>query len=62
MAWFSYPDGMDHEETQRLTPISSDSPWLERCGTLLRPQNDPALFGQAMQICTSLQMVNHVST
>ena len=47
MAWFSYPDGMDHEETQSLTPIASDSPWLERCGTLLRPQNDPALFGLA---------------
>ena len=47
MGWFSYPDGMDHEETQSLTPIASDSPWLERCGTLLRPQSDPALFGSA---------------
>ena len=47
MAWFSYPDEMDHEGTQRLTPIASDSPWLERCGTLLRPQSDPALFGPA---------------
>ena len=47
MAWFSYPDGMEHEEAQSLRPISSDSPWLERCGTLLRPQGDPAVFGPA---------------
>ena len=47
MAWFSYPDGMEHEEIQSLTPISSELPWLERCGTLLRPQGDPAMFGPA---------------
>ena len=38
---------MNEQGNQSLTPISSDSPWLERCGTLLRPQNDPAVFGPA---------------
>ena len=38
---------MDHQEIQSLKPISSESPWLERCGTLLRPQDDPAVFGPA---------------
>ena len=36
---------MDHAETQSLTPISSQTGWLDRCGTLLRPQDDPAWFG-----------------
>ena len=53
---------MDHEETQSLTPIASDSPWLERCGTLLRPQSDPACSVQRTQICISLQMVNRAFT
>ena len=36
---------MDHDETQSLTPIPSHTSWLERCGTLLFPQDDPATFG-----------------
>ena len=43
--WFSYPDGMDHEKTQSLRPIASGTSGLECCGTLLRPQDDPAVFG-----------------
>ena len=45
--WFAYPDGMDHETTQRLRPISSETFGLERCGTVLRPQDDPALLGSS---------------
>lgn len=44
-AWFSYRGGMDHEAPQSLTPISSHASFWEGCGTLLRPQDDPALFG-----------------
>ena len=36
---------MDHERNQTLTPIASGTSRLESCGTLLRPQDDPALFG-----------------
>ena len=36
---------MDHDETESLTPIPSHTSWLERCGTLLFPQDDPAMFG-----------------
>ena len=35
---------MDHDDAQSLTPISPRASWLERCGTLMRPQDDPALF------------------
>ena len=38
---------MDHETTQRLRPISSETSGLERCGTVLRPQDDPAFFGSS---------------
>ena len=38
---------MDHETTQRLRPISSETFGLERCGTVLRPQDDPALLGSS---------------
>ena len=36
---------MDQEKTLRLRPISTEAFGLERCGTLLRPQDDPAMFG-----------------
>ena len=38
---------MDFKTTQSLTPIPSGTSGLECCGTLLRPQDDPALFGAA---------------
>ena len=38
---------MDHAKTQSLKPISSETSGLERCGTLLRAQDDPALFGSS---------------
>jgi len=36
---------MDHDETLNLEPIASTRSRLERFGTLLRPKDDPALFG-----------------
>ena len=53
---------MDNEETQSLTPIASDSPWLERCGTLLRPRVILPCSVQRTQICISLQTVNRAFT
>lgn len=43
-SWFSCPDGMDHEKAQSLRPISPETFGFEHCGTLLRPQDDPAWF------------------
>ena len=36
---------MDLDQIKSLTPISARTSWLERCGTLLCPQDDPATFG-----------------